>query len=124
MEKPEFRQENVDSHIKEIMAMPDEQRKEVADNLRKAGLKGYLTESFTLDKAYEEIIAQFDESFADEMTYSIALAFEKSHWNLVVKMPEQPTAVRRCKDTTQEVSGSYSSGSGYTVTKTVGWTWG
>lgn len=124
MENPNFSQEGVTGRIKEIMAMPDDQRKQEADKLRQVGLKAYVQNNFTLSETYTELIKNFDDSFADEMTYSIGIAFEKSNWSLIVKFPEaDPTPGMRCHDVTQEVSGSGGAG-GYNVTKTVGWTWG
>jgi hypothetical protein len=123
-EKPQFNQDGVTSRIAEIKAMPDDQRKQEADRLREMGLKAYVNENFTLSEAYTGIIAEFDNSFADEMTYSMALAIEKKNWELVIKFPggEEPPVAARCKQTTQTVSGSYNQQGGYTVTKTAGWT--
>jgi hypothetical protein len=123
-EKPQFNQDGVTSRIAEIKAMSDDQRKQEADRLRQMGLKAYVNENFTLSEAYTGIIAEFDNSFADEMTYSMALAIEKKNWELVIKFPEggEPPVAARCKQTTQTVSGSYNQQGGYTVTKTAGWT--
>lgn len=123
-DKPKFSQDGVTSRIAEIKAMPDDQRKQEANRLREMGLKAYVNESFTLSEAYTGIIAEFDDSFADEMTYSMALAIEKKNWELVIKFPEgpEPPVAAKCKQTTQTVSGSYNSQGVYTVTKTAGFT--
>jgi hypothetical protein len=124
MAKPLFTQQNTNAEIARLKALPECERREVADAIEE-DIRAWLLQTFTLPRSYETRLAMWPQSMREETGFGIGTAFLHKEWTLKIVMPDNPEPEpNRATEHEQSVSGSANPQTGaYTVTKTHKWTW-